>query len=51
MLEKMIDDIIKKYGFESPTTINFCKVACEETVLYTSWLYSILMRERHKGGM
>lgn len=45
MLEKMMDDIVRKYGFESAATINFCK-ACENievTMLYIVWLYSLLM--------
>lgn len=45
MLEKMMDDVVRKYGFESAATINFCK-ACEnaeETILYIVWLYNILI--------
>lgn len=45
MLEKMMDDVVRKYGFESAATINFCK-ACENievTMLYIVWLYSLLM--------
>lgn len=45
MLDEMRDNIITKYGFESPTTLNFCKVCedIEETTLYAAWLYTILM--------
>mgnify|MGYP006983169030 FL=1 len=45
MLEKMMDDIVRKYGFESAATINFCKVYenAEETILYIVWLYGILI--------
>lgn len=45
MLEKMMDDIVRKYGFESSATINFCRVCedIEKTMLYIVWLYSILM--------
>lgn len=45
MLDKMMDDVVRKYGFESVATINFCR-ACEdieETMLYIVWLYSVLM--------
>lgn len=45
MLEKMMDDIIRKYGFESAATIKFCTVCedIEETMLYIIWLYALLM--------
>ena len=45
MLEKMMDDVIRKYGFESAATINFCEVCedIEETILYIVWLYNLLM--------
>lgn len=45
MLDKMMDDVVRKYGFESAATINFCR-ACEdieETMLYIIWLYSVLI--------
>ena len=45
MLEKMIDDIVRKYGFESSATIKFCEI-CEDTkktMLYIIWLYDLLM--------
>lgn len=46
MLEKMMDDVIRKYGFESAITINFCKVCenIEATMLYIVWLYNLLMK-------
>lgn len=46
MLEKMMDDVVRKYGFESAATINFCKVCenIEATMLYIVWLYSLLMK-------
>ena len=45
MLEKMMDDIVRKYGFESSATIKFCEVCedVEETMLYIIWLYALLM--------
>lgn len=45
MLDKMMDDIVRKYGFESAATINFCRVCedIEETMLYIIWLYNVLM--------
>ena len=45
MLEKMMDDVVRKYGFESSATIKFCEVCedVEETMLYIIWLYALLM--------
>lgn len=47
MLERMMDDIIEKYGFESAAAINFCQVCenVEETILYMVWLYNTLMNK------
>lgn len=29
LLEELIDDVVRKYGFENAVTINFCQV-CED---------------------
>ncbi len=42
--EEMMDEVIKKYGFESEITILFCK-ACEECNSNSKirWTYIMLM--------
>lgn len=42
--EEMMDEVIKKYGFEHELTILFCK-ACEECESYSKirWAYIMLM--------
>ncbi len=42
--EEMMDDVIRRYGFEAEITILFCK-ACEECISNSTirWIYLMLM--------
>lgn len=44
-IENMINDVVKKYGFEAPASINFCKKAETEGIIYLTWLYMVLMNQ------